>query len=393
MNKIFICVIVSLFLIASGCQQKSNSVEPTVNVQSKKDIIQERPEKLSQENAKKILENNINSLYETLKKSGEEHGWNNANPVDYEKVKPDLLKLATEKFANSILKELATNFYCECDNVSLPQINYDVRFTFEEEKDKLNIVALEPATEISNMGFIWEFTLVKEEDKWKMDHWNRKSLEGQDLKLTKEEAEKLFTKNNETATFYQEYESKDATGKAYILKVKGSGGERLAAISSKDTRFVYDFEVESETNTETTSSKETLEKFNIFNEYLEKMHLGSTKEDLIRQFGQPSSEKETASDIILEYADAIYTISKGSNQVYQVEVIGKKATTYYKNFEEVSKVYNFDDVYAAFLESKSQDEKGYYLIYEGYNVKHIYSSDNENGNPIKSILVQELSYK
>jgi hypothetical protein len=301
-------------------------------------------------------------------------------------MRPELLDYATEKFADTTLKELAVNYYCDCDISLKPDIEYDVRFSFEQYKnDELKITALQPATEMDNMGSVWEFLLVKENDQWKIKQWKNTMLQGQDLQLTKEEAETLLSKKVGEATFVKEYDSKEAQGKAYVLKVKDSDSEQFVAISSKDTHFVYDYQVEQPLNTQVKNKKETLGKFNIFNEYLTKMHLGSTKEELINQFGEPNAQKETASDTILEYADAIYTVSKATNQVYQVEIIGEKAATY--------KAYNMDEEYAAFLESKNKDEKGYHLIYEGYNVKHIYTSDNENGNSIKSILVQKLTYK
>ncbi|QNU24368.1 hypothetical protein [Geobacillus zalihae] len=250
------------------------------------------------------------------------------------------------------------------------------------------------------MGSVWEFLLVKENDQWKMQQWKNTVLEGQDLKLTKEEAKTLLSKKFGKVTFVKEYDfvkeldSKETHGKSYLFKVNDSYSEHYVVISSENTHLINNYPMELPSKNKVKNKKETLGKFNIFNEYLTKMHLGLTKEELINQFGEPNAEKVTASDTILEYADAIYTVSEATNQVYQVEIIGEKAATYYKDFEEVSKAYNIDEEYAAFLESKTKDAKGYHLIYDNnYDTKHIYTSDNKNGNPIKSILVQKLSYK
>jgi hypothetical protein len=184
----------------------------------KQEINKETFTKIEENEVKDILKTNIDSIFEVFKRSGETYGWNYANPADFSKTRPELLSYATESFADTTLKELAADFYCECDISFKPKINYDIRFSFQQDKEnELKITAIEPATEMDNMGSTWEFLLVKEDDVWKMQQWNRSSLEGQDLKLTKEEAEKLLTNDNETATFLQEYESNNAAGKAYVI--------------------------------------------------------------------------------------------------------------------------------------------------------------------------------
>ena len=142
---------------------------------------------------------------------------------------------------------MANEFYCECDFPFKPNLDYDVRFSFEQnEADVIKIKALEPATEMNNMGSMWEFELVKEADKWKVNQWSARTLEGEDLKLTKEEAETLLTDEEQTPKFVKEYQSAEASGKAYFFTIKSSHGEGVAAISSKDTHFVYDYgEIES----------------------------------------------------------------------------------------------------------------------------------------------------
>ena len=88
--------------------------------------------------------------------------------------------------------------------------------------------------------------MVKQDGDWKINKWDSKSLRGDDIKLTKEEAKTILSRNGETAEFVKSYESKAAGGTAYLFNVKSSNGERQAAISSKDTSIVSDNEDETE---------------------------------------------------------------------------------------------------------------------------------------------------
>ncbi|KRF63804.1 hypothetical protein ASG99_21685 [Bacillus sp. Soil768D1] len=381
--------------MASGCQQESKSVEQTnAKAESKKEVGQVKL--VTEEEAKDILKTNIESIDKALKKSGTENGWSNQNPVDFEKVKPKLKPYTTDQFVTTTMKDTVENYYCECDGNPLPQFNPDIHFTVNQDKaDQLQITALEPASEIHNMGVAWKFNLSKENDQWKMAEWKKESLEGKDIQLKKEEAEKLLTKSGEAATFYKEVDSKEAGGKAYVFKVKAKDYERIVAISPKDTRFVQDYEIETELVDEDFSkSKETLIKPFDFNEYRTNLHFEYTKDKLVKEFGTPASEKESSSDIVLEYDDSIYTISKVSGVVYQVEIFGAKASYFFKDFKVATEAMNpSDSTYAQYEENSSKDEKGYHLSFSDMYTTFVFTSWDKKGVPIHSILISDSSLK
>ncbi|WP_010677062.1 hypothetical protein [Bacillus timonensis] len=350
---------------------------------------------LKKEDVQKILDKRIDPLFETLLSSGERNGWGPGNPVDYNVLKPEVMTFVTNSFADTTLQEFVEEFYCGCDSVYLPKIHYDVRFDFEQkEENNLKVFTLEPANELHNIGTLSTFNLSKENDEWKIDGWNFETLDGKDIQLTKEEAEKILSQYEGTPEFIKEYESKEAQGKAYLFNLKSSNGEYLVAISSKDTRLVYDFALEKKEDSEVKNNTETIEVTNLYEEFYEKMNFGKTKEELIAQYGQPISENELSGDFTVEYIDATYTISKVSNQIYKVEILGDKASIYYDNFDEVVKAYNPDPVYAEYFDERSMDENGYHIKFDdGYSKSHIFTSKNQNGNPISSITIQLLEFR
>ena len=253
---------------------------------------------------------------------------------------------------------------------------------------------MDPATELSNVGILWSFELKKEGDRWKINHWDSESLEGQDLQLTKAEAEKLLTTKEQTAFFRQEFKSKAAKGKAYVFKVKDTYGQhRLVGISAKNTALVDDYVINHDENTDPNNDQETIHTDDIFSDMgTETLHLGSTQEELIRMYGKPTIEKETLNDLTLQYNDAIYTLSKISNQIYQVEIIGEKVSGFYGNFQEVLDTYYYDPIFSDFYDETDHDEDGYHLILKSDQKTHTFTSDNEDGDPIKSIIIQDQNY-
>lgn len=380
-----------VMLLLAACSKE----EQVMNQADKKEDVKEETLDLTKEEVQEILKNNLDSIFKTLDQLGSENQWGNANPADLNKIKPAVLPYITDEFANTILQELSEGYFCECDNGMKPKYSSDVHFLFKQaNENELKITALEPATEMNNMGSVWGFELVKEDQTWKMNKWDYQSLEGQDIKLKKEEAQELLKSENETPEFVEEYQSEEAGGKAYVFKMKTDESDRLVAISSKDTHLVYDFAIEKKVADAEGNNSATIEITNLYEEFYEKLHFGLTKEELVEKFGQPKVEKALSNELELEYSDARYTISGVSNQVYKVEILGEKASGFYKDFDEVIKSYNPNPVSAEYFDETGKDENGYYLkMDDGYNKLHTFTSDQEDGNPIKSVSIQILDYR
>lgn len=229
----FLLFILIIFITACfNNEQTANKTQETAQQELKDGEFV----KLKETEVKEILKKNINTIFETLEKQVECQ-----QSTYFNIIKPKEISFTTEEFANSTLKSLTAEIYCECGIQFKPNVNYDVHFEYKQyKKDEITLKALDAATEMSNMGIMWEFVLVKEDSTWKMHKWDSQPLEGKDIQLTEEE--KILTRNGETPKFVNEYESKQAAGKDYRFNMQSSNGERLVAISSKDTRWVYDFE-------------------------------------------------------------------------------------------------------------------------------------------------------
>ncbi|MBY6037214.1 hypothetical protein KUV80_11140 [Fictibacillus nanhaiensis] len=210
--------------------------------ENKKEPSQEKPKEISEGEAKQIFNKNLADIKRTLIESGKKNNWNYENPATYEVAGPDFEPYVTQNFSETVLTKLLPDYYCDCDNGLLPMINQEVRFkAISMKEDTIQVSGIQPATDMTNIGYKWTFNLVKEDDKWKMDHWQKSSLDGIDLKLSKDEAAKLLTAESQTLTFYKEIELENST-KAYVFGVKAEDFETTLAISSKDTTLVYDYE-------------------------------------------------------------------------------------------------------------------------------------------------------
>lgn len=198
-------------------------------------------EKVSVAQAKQILINNLAEIKFTLTKSGEKHNWNYDNPASYEIVGPDLKPYVTDRFSKNVLTEMIPKYFCECDQSTLPRIHQEVRLTIHSiDGNRIEVSAIEPASDMNNVGSQWNFLLVKEETAWKMDQWKESSLKGADLRLTKEEASKLLTNEKQTATFIKE-EQIDGS-KVYVFNMVGDGLDTImVAIHASDTTLIHGY--------------------------------------------------------------------------------------------------------------------------------------------------------
>ncbi|ASB59988.1 hypothetical protein SC22_17785 [Bacillus sp. A053] len=244
-------LLLSVLFLLSACSDSGASDKE----QEKQAVKKESVAKLTEQEVKSALKNDIDSIFNAFDKAGTENGWSTANKADFSKLRPSVLPYATETFADQTLKDLAGEYYCECDAPFQPGTDFDVRFTYKQNKNKIEASSIDPATELNNMGTSWTFELVKEDGDWKINKWDSKSLQGDEIKLTKEEAKTILSRNGETAEFVKSYESKAAGGTAYLFNVKSSHGERQAAISSKDTSLVSDNENETEAAEQETAQK------------------------------------------------------------------------------------------------------------------------------------------
>jgi len=269
-----------------------------------------------------MIKTTIDGIYHTFNLLGEEHNWNTANPADFSLIRPEVLPFATEEFADAELKTLSEDYYCECDTPFRPAISYDVHFTFEQKAEELTVEAIQPATEVENVGYSWSFKFIYDQDAWKLNAWERKSLNGTDLQLTQKEAALLLP----TATsvdFLKEFDSKETGGKAYLFFVQGKTKDReyeyQLALSSKDTRYVYDHTPEpQETEAPEAKSKPSQEGFSQNPEVTLSAY---TKEELLAELDQLAKQEihreyQNDNQMIEDYVYNFHLWDQALNHIY-----------------------------------------------------------------------------
>ena len=167
-----------LFLTACG---NSNNSEQTNEVHTSEKngeqvaTLQNNAEieKLDEKTATQI----VNGIMDTFKELGKEYKWlNDSNPADFNILRPELLKYATENYTDSELKTMAEEIYCECAYPNILRPSFDVRFDVIESTSEEMIISTVEPFEYANMtanSSIYTFTL--EDDGWKLDHVEKES--------------------------------------------------------------------------------------------------------------------------------------------------------------------------------------------------------------------------
>jgi len=193
--------IIVCLLCLSGCSEYANDeletpveevkddelVETTQSNESKTDVV-ETP--ITEKEAIDISKQVTAEFSQLMRELGEKNGWDFEHPADYGTAKPELLKVATEEFADRVLKEYVETFYCNCDSVWLPQVDEQtVRLTTERDVNQFTIKGLVLPNHVYG-GYELTMQFTREQNnEWKINGWNGESFIGKDMNFTKEEVQ------------------------------------------------------------------------------------------------------------------------------------------------------------------------------------------------------------
>ncbi|MDM5156064.1 DUF1311 domain-containing protein [Bacillus sp. DX1.1] len=239
LTMMLLCLTASMLM--AGCGKNNDEAqgkESTVKTDSKRKV--EEIPKVTEEEAKKVLKENINEIVQSFDEMEKENGWSRNNPGDLETVKDGLKAVISEQFAKNQLSRLLETYNASRDTDMQPfpiYIEPEMRFAFVQEKEKLKIDTLVPANDMGNPAETWEFHLIYKDSKWLMDKWSFDTEV--DLNLTKEEAEKfLHIIEFKDITFIKEDNSNH---KNYIFKVNG----QTLAVNAATSVIKYGYEEDS----------------------------------------------------------------------------------------------------------------------------------------------------
>ncbi|WP_404448475.1 hypothetical protein LG307_04305 [Sutcliffiella horikoshii] len=131
-----------------------------------------------------LVDNLMEEIIQTYYDLGKEFNWDNinGNPADFEVLKPELRKYASEIMTQGHLKEITPFFYTPRDGTFIPSRNFDIRYTILEKNTPNKIVISTIGLEdyISPPETVY-YTLIKEDDKWVLDDWKRVGVEEEPL--------------------------------------------------------------------------------------------------------------------------------------------------------------------------------------------------------------------
>lgn len=174
---------------------------------------------------------------------------------------------------------------------------------------------------------------------------------------------------------------------AYQAITSNSSKDEVEASTKEDQK--HEEKKKEATTKKNANSKETVDpNINLLTSYYTELHFGEPIETLVELYGEPIEKTASNISTAMEYSDATYHVGRLMG-VTGVEINGDKAAQIVKDFDAVDAMYFPDDVYAAYEEERDHLYSDYRLVLTSYGKQAIFYSENEDGNPIKKITIQE----
>lgn len=163
-------------------------------------------EVMNDEDALELITSLYDGLIQTFWDLGNEHNWDKFdNPANFEILKPELLKFASESFTDGKLEDIANELYVPTDAHILPEPSFSVRSIVKTSNEKINVSTIEVGSHINSSSTV-DFTIIYEDGKWVLDGWNRIF---QDINLTWEEYRAYIEPYTGEITFINEKKTED----------------------------------------------------------------------------------------------------------------------------------------------------------------------------------------
>lgn len=161
---------------------------------------------LSDEDIQRILPDLYNNLVDRIKEVGNEQGWvKDSNPPDYDLLKASIGAYVTEEFAESQLKPMMDDLFCQCDAMVFPYPHFDKRFkVVEKSANTFKVRSMQVQDEMGSGGYHIFFTVDKVKETWKLDSFSVIGYFDKPLNITQEEAEKIIKDYDPFAEFIKQ---------------------------------------------------------------------------------------------------------------------------------------------------------------------------------------------
>ncbi|MCM3067960.1 hypothetical protein M3568_16600 [Priestia flexa] len=242
-NLYMVAIICSLWLVLSACSETKSAPAPTPKEpESEATVLVDVDESASEtqkssslpvvtnEEAKQLATDSLKNVIQTFDTLGKQEGWDSEEkPADFQLLSPRLKEFATSSLVATKLKTIATSYYCQCDEQSIPNLATTVRFkVINNRPGQFSISAIQPLDEKGNGGTTIYLNMKYGKDGWKLNEWDEMTYRQKPLDISSDEYLEYLKKitPNETVSFNKETTIEDEHGnQEKILLFKDDSGE------------------------------------------------------------------------------------------------------------------------------------------------------------------------
>lgn len=242
-NLYMVAIICSLWLVLSACSETKSAPAPTPKEpESEATVLVDVAESANEtqkssslpvvtnEEAKQLATDSLKNVIQTFDILGKQEGWDSEEkPADFQLLSPRLKEFATSSLVATKLKTIATSYYCQCDEQSIPNLATTVRFkVINNRPGQFSISAIQPLDEKGNGGTTIYLNMKYGKDGWKLNEWDEMTYRQKPLDISSDEYLEYLKKitPNEAVSFNKETTIEDEHGnQEKILLFKDDSGE------------------------------------------------------------------------------------------------------------------------------------------------------------------------
>ncbi|KZB92952.1 hypothetical protein A2U94_03020 [Bacillus sp. VT 712] len=242
-NLYMVAIICSLWLVLSACSETKSAPAPTPKEpESEATVLVDVDESANEtqkssslpvvtnEEAKQLATDSLKNVIQTFDILGKQEGWDSEEkPADFQLLSPRLKEFATSSLVATKLKTIATSYYCQCDEQSIPNLATTVRFkVINNRPGQFSISAIQPLDEKGNGGTTIYLNMKYGKDGWKLNEWDEMTYRQKPLDISSDEYLEYLKKitPNEAVSFNKETTIEDEHGnQEKILLFKDDSGE------------------------------------------------------------------------------------------------------------------------------------------------------------------------
>ncbi|KSU89420.1 hypothetical protein AS180_02400 [Priestia veravalensis] len=242
-NLYIVAIICFLWLVLSACSETKSAPAPTPKEpESEATVLVDVDESANEtqkssslpvvtnEEAKQLATDSLKNVIQTFDILGKQEGWDSEEkPADFQLLSPRLKEFATSSLVATKLKTIATSYYCQCDEQSIPNLATTVRFkVINNRPGQFSISAIQPLDEKGNGGTTIYLNMKYGKDGWKLNEWDEMTYRQKPLDISSDEYLEYLKKitPNEAVSFNKETTIEDEHGnQEKILLFKDDSGE------------------------------------------------------------------------------------------------------------------------------------------------------------------------